>query len=433
MKAYSREYRQHLSFLYNLQFFGIKLGLENIRALLASLGDPHLNYPVIHIAGTNGKGSTAAMIASILISSGYRTGLYTSPHLMDFSERICINGKPIPEDEMVCYTMMLKKEIVRRRATFFEATSAMAFRYFADHNVDIAVIETGLGGRLDATNIVSPLLSIITSIGLDHTEHLGSSISEIAHEKGGIIKRGVPCILGNNEKPVLDVIRKICRENQSDFISVQRETTSKTIEASLAGTSVEISTRNKIIKDLFISLPGEFQIQNARTAVLAVDYLVSSGDLTKIKAEGIREGMGNIRQLTGLRGRIDILRKNPLVLGDVGHNPAAIERLCSTMAGLCSGEFIAVFGLMRDKDIDSILPSLSRLSRMVIAVQPQTDRALKSPEIVDKFHNLGHKAINGGTVKEGIETALAEVRVNDTILIVGSHYVVGEAMEFFSN
>ena len=189
-------FKHTLQSLYDLQMFGMKVGLQNIWALTDIFGHPELQFPCIHIAGTNGKRSTSSMIASILTASGYRTGLYTSPHLVHFSERIRIDGRAIPEREIVRYTKDMMPAIKKLQATFFEATTAMAFRYFADQSVDIAVIETGLGGRLDATNIVTPLLSVITNIGLDHTEHLGISLFAIAGEKGGIIKPFVPCIVG---------------------------------------------------------------------------------------------------------------------------------------------------------------------------------------------------------------------------------------------
>jgi dihydrofolate synthase/folylpolyglutamate synthase len=428
-----KEYQQQLKFLYDLQFFGIKLGLENIRALLTFLGNPHQRYPVIHIAGTNGKGSTAAMIAAIFTASGYRTGLYTSPHLVEFNERIRIDGVPVREEKIVFYTKILRNEIVDRKATFFEATTAMAFKYFGDSNVDVAVVETGLGGRYDATNVVNPLLSIITTIGLDHTEHLGSSLSDIAFEKGGIIKESIPCLIGSDAEDAVNVLKNICHQNHSKLIRASQQTELRVDEATICGNRVNIRTVSKHYRDLFISLAGEFQGQNARTVLLAVEYLNSHGFPRLTQENNIRLGLKNVAEFTGLRGRMTILKKNPLVIGDVGHNPSAIERLCSTISKLCFGEFILVFGLMKDKNIQPMLSPLSKLSKMVIAVQPTTERALNSSEIVANFHDRGHKAIDGGTVEQGIELALTEANSDSIILILGSHYVVGEAMKYFLN
>jgi dihydrofolate synthase / folylpolyglutamate synthase len=429
MNRSSKEYQQRLKFLFDLQFFGIKLGLENIRALVAALGNPHRSYPVIHVAGTNGKGSTAAMIAAIFTASGYRTGLYTSPHLIKFNERIRIDGEPILDDDVVLYTRLLERTIVARRATFFEATTAMAFQYFADHSVDVAVVEAGLGGRFDATNVVEPVLSIITSIGLDHTEHLGGTLAEIANEKGGIIKYGVPCVTGTDAEVGYDTLKAVCRVNHSKLRRASRQTELFVNESTLSGSSVDISVNGKNFKSLFLSLAGEFQTQNARTALLAVEYLGNTGFPRLAVEENIRNGLKNVSLYTGLRGRIDVLQTNPIVICDVGHNPPAIERLCSTISKLYFGEFIVVFGLMRDKDINPMISPLSRLSKFVIAVQPKTDRALGGNEILAKFHSRGHKAVNGGSVEHGIELAYQEAGPHDAIAILGSHFVVSEAME----
>jgi dihydrofolate synthase/folylpolyglutamate synthase len=203
-----QEYKNTLNFLFGLQKFGMKFGLENIKHLLDFLENPETNYPTVHIAGTNGKGSTAAMIASILTASGYKTGLYTSPHLIDFTERIRIDGKPISSKEVVIYGKKLKSQIQKSKATFFEATTAIAFQYFSDKNVDVALIETGLGGRLDATNVIKPELSIITTIGMDHSEQLGNTIQSIASEKAGIIKSRTPCITSVKNASALKIIKQ---------------------------------------------------------------------------------------------------------------------------------------------------------------------------------------------------------------------------------
>lgn len=422
--------KKTLQSLYDLQMFGMKVGLQNIWSLSESFGHPELQFPCIHIAGTNGKGSTSSMIASVLTASGYRTGLYTSPHLVHFAERIRIDGKPIPDRKIARYTKEMMPGIKKIQATFFEATTAMAFRYFADQSVDIAVIETGLGGRLDATNIVAPLLSVITNIGFDHMEHLGKTLSAIAGEKGGIIKPFIPCVVGVKNVEALRRLKQIAREQESPFIQSEKVTSVRLKNASLQGTLAKFAVKGKKYDDLFISLPGAHQIGNARIALTVIDELQNRFRYKKIRPETVAKGLSNVQQYSGLRGRIDLISTSPIIVADVAHNPDGMRTLLDALRKLVAGKILLVFGVMADKDYSEMIRSMRPFVRKMIAVKPETSRALNTRSIVRKAHEYGIKAVNGGSVKNGILEARKDLRKDETMLIAGSHYVVGEALTF---
>ncbi|MBI4547650.1 MAG: bifunctional folylpolyglutamate synthase/dihydrofolate synthase [Ignavibacteriae bacterium] len=424
-----QEYDKTLHFLYALQRFGIKVGLQDTQMLLKFLGNPERRFPCIHIAGTNGKGSTASMIASILTASGYRTGLYTSPHLITFNERIRIDGKKISDNAIVEYTRVLKPTIQKLRATFFEATTAMAFKYFADREVDIAVIETGLGGRLDATNVVTPILSIITSIGIDHTEHLGGTISKIAFEKGGIIKKSVPCVTATRNPSALSTLKRSARIKRARLIDVDKISSATILKRSLEGSWLNFTSNSSMYDNLFISLAGDHQVENARLALVAAEVIKTRcGDFT-IPRKAIAKGMAEIRTSSGLRGRLDVLRTSPLTIADVAHNPDGIQHVIDAVHKLIGRKLICVFGVMSDKDYGAMISVLASQTRMIVAVQPELERALGANIIVSELHSRGVKAYDGGSVAQGLNIAFNEVRATEVILVTGSHYVVGEAFK----
>jgi dihydrofolate synthase / folylpolyglutamate synthase len=422
------KYNSTLQFLFDLQLFGIKVGLQNITHLVDFLDHPERRYPCIHIAGTNGKGSTAAMLASILTASGYRTGLYTSPHLIDFTERIRIDGVKIRTEDVIRYTKQLKPLIEKHKATFFEATTAIAFQYFADQKIDVAVIETGLGGRLDATNIVNPILSIITNIGKDHTEHLGNSLSEIAYEKGGIIKYKTPCITGASE--TLGVFKEIAKNNRSPLIYVEKKSSIEIQDNSLQGLKVNLATNNNKYNDLIVSLSGEHQGRNLQVAILAAEYLITKGSFSRISKKTIHEGLNAIQKFTGLRGRLDAIKTSPLIIADVAHNPDGIKRLCSALQKMFTNKFVIIFGVMRDKHYVDMMNKLASIGRFFIVVRPDNPRALDVNVIVNILHNRKIRSISAQNVSAGIKLGISEIRQNEPILVTGSHYVVGEAMNF---
>ncbi|MBI3765164.1 MAG: bifunctional folylpolyglutamate synthase/dihydrofolate synthase [Ignavibacteriales bacterium] len=426
------QFDKTLQFLYDLQLFGIKVGLHNIRTLLRYLGHPERQFPSIHIAGTNGKGSTAAMLAAILCASGYKTGLYTSPNLVHFSERIRINGKKISEEEIVRYTRYLQPAIRKTKATFFEATTAIAFQYFADQRVDVAVIETGLGGRLDATNVLTPILSIITNVGLDHMEYLGSTYSSVAFEKGGIIKPSIPCLVGDMNTDALTLLQRIARKMNASLFRCNKLSTVRINDNTLAGLRVALETDRDHYNDVFLPLAGEHQSKNLQLAVLAVERVRESLGFYRITKETITAGLCSLQRYSGLRGRIDVLSTKPLVVADVAHNPAAIKTLLRSLKDLLVGRVVIVFGVMKDKSYGEMIDLLAPMTRLAITVEPHTDRALGSDAIMTEFHHRSTRAIDGGDVNQGFARALDEQRNLETVLVTGSHYVVGEVLNFLN-
>ncbi len=372
------------------------------------------------------------MIASIFTAAGYKTGLYTSPHLIDFTERIRINGQPIPLQRVVHYAKLLQSKIKKLKATFFEATTAMAFLYFAEEHVDIAVVETGLGGRLDATNILTPILSVITSIGLEHTEHLGHTIREIAKEKGGIIKSGTPCLVGASEKDAISVFRQIAEKKQSQLYFARRLSSYQVVSNRLDGLMINLKTRPSNYQSLRIGLAGRYQAQNARLAVLATEFLKSSGvtqwHLTK---KVIYRGLKNVRKFSGLAGRFEVIRRHPTVIIDVAHNPDGIKTLIQSLQSLHFRKLFLIFGVMEDKDYKTMIRQLASVVGEVYAVQPNLERALAAKRISAEFLRNGIPCKTASSVWRGVQKALNRAGNGDTILIIGSHYVAGEALNYF--
>ncbi|HLP18145.1 MAG TPA: folylpolyglutamate synthase/dihydrofolate synthase family protein [Bacteroidota bacterium] len=410
-----------LSFLYGLQKFGIKLGLRNIRHLCASLGHPETRFSSVHIAGTNGKGSTSSMIAAVLTAAGYKVGLYTSPHLVEFNERIRINGRSISDRSLIRYANLIRPDVEQLGATFFEATTAIAFRYFADNHVDIAVVETGLGGRLDATNVLNPRVSVITSIGKDHTEVLGTTIEQIAREKGGIIKPGIPCVLGRMQTRAKKCLESIARANSSAVLSVEDIAVGLHSDGTL---SFETPGHRYISIDL--SLKGEFQWGNAAAAIAALEVLKGQG--FRIPDADLRIGLSCVGQLTGLKARLQIVRRRPRILCDVAHNPDAARVLAASIAEMAHRTIHIIFGVMKDKDFDPMIQALAALQPKFYAVEASIARSLPAGDLCRALIDAGCDAEAYGTIRSALASAVAHAHADDIILITGSHYVVGEAM-----
>jgi dihydrofolate synthase/folylpolyglutamate synthase len=404
----------------------MKFGLEGISRLLKELKNPHRKFPSVHIAGTNGKGSTASMLAAILTAAGYKTGLYTSPHLVNFEERIRIGGNVIPRKAVARITSRLQASIKKYQPTFFEATTAIAFAYFAEQEVDIAVIETGLGGRLDSTNVLRPLVSVITNIGLEHTEILGDSIEKIAFEKGGIVKGGTPCVTGIADTRALRVLKRICRQNQAPLILGTRYR-ARVREANLSGTVVDFTLGKTTFRQLRISLAGQYQIGNLGVALTTVQTLKSISRFA-IGEEAIRAGLSAIQQVSGLSGRLAVLRESPLIIADVAHNSDAMRNLCDTWKRLKKEKPIVVFGVVRDKDYSSMVHDLARIADQAIAVAARTSRSRPASDVAAAFQREKCRTRATLSVDEGIRLAIQLAGNDGTILVTGSHFVVGEAM-----
>jgi dihydrofolate synthase/folylpolyglutamate synthase len=422
-------YHATLRYLYSLQHRGMKLGLRNVRTLVRAAGNPDHGFPSIHVAGTNGKGSTSSFLAACFTSAGYRTGLYTSPHLEKFNERIRIDGRMIPDADIVRLTEMLRPAVERTRATFFEATTVIAFRWFAEKGVDIAVIETGLGGRLDATNILYPMISVITNVAMDHQEYLGDTMSKIAREKGGVIKERTPVVTASEDADVLRILRGIARKRRARFYlarqAVRMDPDSAHGRVALRGTRLSL-------RRVRPGLSGLHQLSNARLAVAAIDVLMRDARFSmlypRVNAPAVARGLARVRAYTGLRGRLQRAGPGGKYLLDVAHNPDGIRALVATLRHTLRTPLTVVFGVMKDKDYRGMLGELKPIAERLIAVAPSNPRALSAGRLRRAAERVGHRAVRGGTVAAGIRRAGA-----GRILIAGSHYVVGEAFGALRN
>jgi dihydrofolate synthase / folylpolyglutamate synthase len=433
--VYPESYQDYINWLYGLQRFGIKLGLEKISFLLEDIENPHRQYPVIHIAGTNGKGSIASMIASVLQTQGLKTGLYTSPHLVRFTERIKINGEEIPEKEVVRYSERIQPRVDSLKATFFEATTAIAMQYFADNDVDVAILETGLGGRFDATNVVIPVLSIITSVGLEHQKYLGRTLTRIAYEKGGIIKESIPVVSGVQSARAAEVLRQVATYKQAPFIEVNPHATAVLVENNLHKSVVDMFFPEPFqYEGITIGLPGLYQIQNALIAVRALDVLrgriKNTEKIWNITDEHIRRGLENVTGLTGIRGRMQLIQKNKgRWILDVAHNPGAMRELVRSLTELGYTNVPIMLGILDDKDAKSMIRILSKIARVMYFVHPNNERALKTEELREMAEGIFFPVTAAGSVAHGIQTVTSKITKDELILITGSHFVVGEALE----
>jgi dihydrofolate synthase / folylpolyglutamate synthase len=405
----------------------MKFGLDGISRLLKELNNPHRKFPSVHVAGTNGKGSTASMLAAILTAAGYKVGLYTSPHLVNFEERIRIGGRVIPRKTVAQLTNRLQASIKKRQPTFFEATTAIAFAYFAEQEVDIAIIETGLGGRLDSTNVLRPLVSVITNVGLEHTEILGDSIEKIAFEKGGIIKRGTPCVTGISETRALRVLKRLCKQNHAPLIPGTRYR-ARVRESDLSGMLLDFTIGKTALKKLQLSLAGQYQIVNLGVALAAVQSLKDVSQLA-IGEGAIRAGLAAVQQLTGLSGRLTVVQEHPLVIADVAHNSDAIRNLCDTWKRLRKERPIVVFGVVKDKNYSAMVHDLARIAGQAVAVAAHTVRSRPASDVAAAFEKEKCRTRAALSVEEGIRLAIQFAGNDGTILVTGSHFVVGEAME----
>jgi dihydrofolate synthase/folylpolyglutamate synthase len=428
-------YRDAISYLYGLQKYGIKLGLDNTTRILSLLGDPHREFRTIHVAGTNGKGSTSAMIASMLQAHGYRTGLFTSPHLVSFTERIRVNKKEIRENDVVNLTIEVKELIEKSSPgispTFFEFVTVMAFLYFMRREVDWAVIETGMGGRLDATNVITPDVTVITRIGLDHQEYLGDTLRAIAIEKAGIIKEGVPVITSSQEETALELIKNRAAEMGSECYIFRRDFSSDLRNIDIDGIRFDYYG-SESLKNLFVPLSGEYQIENASIAIKAVEKALGPD----LRRTGIRRGLSATRW----PGRLELI-KRPLevydFLIDGAHNPPASEALRDALERCYRHRYeriIFILGIMADKDIRGIMLPLLSISYYSIFTAPNYKRAARPEVLKDLAGRDGFSGECVGSVSESIRRAMDISKTlsgRTLIVITGSFYTIGEALEVF--
>ena len=420
-------YEETLKYLYtaaplfqNIGAGAYKEGLYNTRALDEHFNYPHTQYKTIHIAGTNGKGSCAHTIAAVLQAAGYRTGLYTSPHLVDFRERIRVNGEMIPKQEVIDFVENERAFFEPLYPSFFELTTALAFAWFAKQKVDIAVIEVGLGGRLDCTNIISPILSVITNISFDHTQFLGNTLREIAGEKAGIIKSGTPVVIGETVKETRPVFEEAARAKQAPIIFAEENTKVESVCHKDDGMDI---TTNIGIAPLHYELGGDYQAKNANTILWTVGELQKSG--LKIENNDIVTGFGKVKELTGLRGRWEIISRNPMVIMDTGHNPGGLAYNMNQLSGMKAQHKRIVIGMVSDKDVSGSL-SLMPKDAVYYFTKASVKRALDENLLCEKAKALGLHGTSYSTVAEAYNAAQSEASPEDIIYIGGSNFVIAD-------
>lgn len=386
---------------------------------MAQVGNPHEHLRAVHVAGTNGKGSTSHLIAAALQASGLRVGLFTSPHLVSLTERIRINGVPIPEETVAAFVTEQKAFLDELQPSFFETMTALGFWYFVHQKVDIAVVEVGLGGRLDSTNVLTPALSVITNIGLDHTEFLGNTLTKIAREKAGIIKPGVPCVIGETHPLTMNVFLE--RAQECGILGEGLETTDCRIWfADQCG----YMQRCRLREAPECELKGNYQEHNLQTAFVALRAL-------NTPYAAIREGFAHVCAMTGLRGRWETLQENPLVICDTGHNSHGLQYVARQLKELTNPHIWLVFGQVNDKDTDVVMRLLPQGERYrYIFTTPHTQRARSAQEMLDLW---GKDGIAIEEPKEAIAYALNQAKPEDAIFIGGSNYLVSDALPLFAH
>lgn len=412
---------------------GYKEGLDNSLKLDEHFGHPHEHFRCIHVAGTNGKGSVSNMIAALLQTCGYRVGLYTSPHIVDFKERIRVNGTPISEEYVTKFVEDEKEFFEPLSPTFFELTTAMAFKYFQDTDVDIAVIEVGLGGRLDCTNIITPILSIITNISLDHTQLLGNSLEQIAIEKGGIIKRGIPVVIGETLPETKAIFNALATDLQAPISYADEQNEIIAWENINEGGN---RYETKHYGELNCELNGSFQSRNMATALEAVRQLEKMGYLIEPQGEShtrnvaaeIDNAFRNVTKITGLMARWQTIRTNPTVVCDTGHNPGAWEYLGKQLESIKCRDLRIVFGLVEDKDIYTIMSLLPKKATYYYT-KGSTKRAFPETSLKIFGEQFGLKGECYPTVEEAYQAAMQGATSEDFIFVGGSTYIVSDFMK----
>ena len=408
--------------------------LRHLEELLRRMGGPQSGARTVHIAGTKGKGSVAAMVAQVLTSSGYRTGLYTSPHFHTLRERIRVDGGLITESEFAAATGELKpfvesmrQGVAFRQLTYFEALTALAFGYFQEQQVEFQVLEVGLGGRLDATNVVRPLVCVITPISLDHTQILGNSLEEIALEKAGIIKPGCWAVISPQPAEAEQVITEVCRAREARVVQVGKDITWVKTDGDLHQQSLVVTGRTGEYA-IGIPLLGDYQLENAATAVAALEALASEG--IAITPADIARGLARVKW----PGRFHIVRENPTVLVDGAHNVASMSRLVSNVKAYFGGRrIILVFGTSCDKDIPGIVDELAGFTTEVVIAEASHSRAARYSAVAAEFRRIGIEPEQSDSTQGALERALGQAASGDLICVTGSLFLVAEALDYLSD
>ncbi len=426
------DYQEALSWIHGIARFGMNQGLQRIELLLHYLGDPHKKLKFLHIGGTNGKGSTAAFAASILESAGYRVGLYTSPYLKQFTDRMSINGEDIPKKRLVELVKKVKplvekitKEHSFGHPTEFEVVTALAFSYFAAELPDIVVLEVGLGGRLDATNVIQPLVTVITTIGLEHTQVLGNDLDTIAWEKAGIIKAESP-VVTQARGAALAVIQNACQEKKVSLFVLGKNYKAKKNSYSLKGQAFDYKGLNNNFSDLHIKLLGDYQVSNAAAALASIELLQEKG--FTFTEESIRQGLCD----TNWPGRLEIMRRSPLVVIDGAHNIEAFQNLRQALNIFAFRSLILVLGILNDKAAEEILQEILPIADLLVITIPNSPRAANPSDL----EAIASKMVSGPVYVEknilnAMKLALSLARAPDLVLVAGSLYLISDVRHLF--
>lgn len=422
-------YQETIAYLYEkLPLFSrigeaaYKKDLHNTIALCEKIQNPHQKIKTIHIAGTNGKGSVSHMLAAILQQAGYKTGLYTSPHLYDFRERIKINGEMISENAVINFTQAINPWIEEISPSFFEVTVAMAFDYFYKSEVDIAVIETGLGGRLDSTNVINPVLSIITNIGWDHMNLLGNSLEAISYEKAGIIKENTPVVIGKKQEESWPVFTLIAKQKNATIQLASTNCPVKEYKWKENLLEVAIEKENSL-HSYQLDLTGVYQVENISTVCCAVDQLRKNG--FSISEESLIKGLRNVSTITGFQGRWEKIASNPSVILDVAHNVDGIRQVLRQLEMIDYNHLHIVIGMVKDKEIEKVLSLLPKTATYYFT-QAQLPRALPAQDLEASAKKTGLTGFVFNAVNSAIEEAQKNARIDDLILVCGSLFIIGE-------
>ncbi|OPJ56391.1 bifunctional folylpolyglutamate synthase/dihydrofolate synthase [Alkalithermobacter paradoxus] len=429
------KYAQALDYIYGASRFGIKLGLNNISKLLELLGNPHEELKIIHVAGTNGKGSTSSFITSILKNAGYNVGLFTSPHLEVFTERIRINGHNIDEEDLARITAIIKEKaeyMVQNgynHPTQFEIITAIAFYYYKEKNVDFVVLEVGMGGRYDSTNVVKdPLLCVITPVSLDHKDELGDTIEKIAYHKAGIIKKGSDVVVYPQEAVTHEIIYKEADEKNA-CVYIADIDNREVIESSIEGQKFNFKLDNEIYENVEISLLGDHQINNAIVATTAINVLRKKHNIN-ISKENIYKGLKE----TKWAGRIEILTKNPTLIIDGAHNEDGANSLARAMDKYFKNKDVTfVLGMLKDKDADGVIEILMPRTKKIITTKPNSDRSLTAQELKEKINKIGRDSIAIDDISKAIEYAVDTSKEDEVVIFAGSLYMIGEVRSIIRN
>jgi dihydrofolate synthase/folylpolyglutamate synthase len=429
------DYNQTIDWLYDLHLFGMKFGLKKVEKLLEFLGNPQNKLKIIHVGGTNGKGSVCAMLGAILAEAGYTVGVNTSPHLSEFTERIQINSRQISKSDVIEYANLLygirervNSETQLGYATYFEVVTAMALQYFADNNVDYVILEVGLGGIYDATNVVNPIITVLTNISLDHTEYLGNTLTSVAENKAGIIKAGIPVLTSNSNPEVLEVITKTSANLDCELFRVGSDVKFELIRSDQTGHVLNYQGLNQNYSELHIPLLGPHQGENAALAIGTLDILSDAAhEDWKLSPEVVRNGLEN----TIWPGRLELVNQIPRVLLDGAHNPAGARALREALKLFEYDNLNLVFGCSEEKDIKSLLQELLPVVNRIFITQADIRRA-GSPEMVleaIKDYDIESEVVT--PVKAAVSAAVQASGVEDLVCVCGSLFVVGEARELW--